>query len=113
MDTQKFKSLILARQQEIHSLNDLSATGTATVELDQSSVGRLSRMDAIQMQQMNIESERRRNRELIALNAALTRIEDAEFGICIECGDEINPKRLEIDLVTTLCIDCASKQEMR
>ena len=90
---------------------DLDSSGSDAVELDQTRVGRLSRMDAMQMQQMSIELERRRNRELVALDSALKRIEDGDYGYCAACDESINPKRLEIDPVNTLCIDCANKQE--
>ena len=102
-----FKARIELRQQQLKSLEESAQGGTETVELDQSKVGRLSRMDAMQMQQMNLESKRRRQRELVALDAALSRIEDQSYGFCVECGEPINPKRLEIDLTTVLCIDCA------
>ena len=68
-------------------------------------------MDAMQMQQMNEATARRRAVEKQALHRALERVEDDTFGICDECGDDINPKRLEIDLTLTLCITCASEKE--
>lgn len=84
---------------------------TNSVELDQTRVGRLSRMDALQMQQMELALSRRQQQELIALQHALKRVENGEYGECFECGKEINPKRLEIDLVATLCISCAAQKE--
>lgn len=113
MDLTHFKARIESRQQELRSLTASAQSGTETVELDQSKVGRLSRMDAMQIQQMNLESERRRQRELVALNGALTSIEDGSYGDCAECNEPIHPKRLEIDLTAVLCINCASKQESR
>ncbi|MBT8141909.1 MAG: TraR/DksA C4-type zinc finger protein, partial [Gammaproteobacteria bacterium] len=43
--------------------------------------------------------------------AALERIDNDEFGYCIECDEDINPKRLEYDPTTLLCIQCASEKE--
>jgi len=80
----------------------------APVVLDQQSVGRLSRMDAIQRQAMAKETARRRNAEIARLRSALQRIDDEEFGYCAECGDEIPLRRLEIDPGATLCVNCAS-----
>ncbi len=111
MEMSRFRALIQQRQQEISVLDDSAYPGSATVELDQSKVGRLSRMDALQMQQMSLAAERRRKSERVALDAALQRIECAEYGICVECGVAINPKRLEIDLVAIWCIDCASERQ--
>ncbi|MBU2549178.1 MAG: RNA polymerase-binding protein DksA [Proteobacteria bacterium] len=55
---------------------------------------------------------RDRERKLISkIKEALERIEEGTFGICEECGEEIGAKRLEARPVTTLCIDCKTKQE--
>ena len=108
MDLDYFRQLVEKRLADLNFLNEQAQDGTGVVELDQTRVGRLSRMDALQMQEMNLESRRRRERELLALNHALKRIEDGNFGECIRCGENINPRRLEIDLTATLCIDCAN-----
>ena len=113
MDQNRFTSLIRDRQAEIKLTLSQSDTGSQAVELDQTKVGRLSRMDAIQQQQMSLESQRRLSRELVALDSALKRIDDGEYGLCVQCDEEIDPRRLEIDLVATLCIDCANKIESR
>jgi DnaK suppressor protein len=77
------------------------------VELDQTSVGRLTRMDAMQAQAMQMEAERRRKLELRRIDAALERMDDGEFGYCVVCGDEIEPKRLSQDPSVPNCIGCA------
>ncbi|THB78271.1 MAG: RNA polymerase-binding protein DksA [Desulfobulbaceae bacterium] len=57
---------------------------------------------------------RDRERKLLAkIEEAITRIEDGEYGICEDCGCDINQKRLEARPVTTLCIDCKTKQEQK
>jgi len=111
IDREPFRQIIVDRKQALTNDSEVSMTGASTVELDQSRVGRLSRMDALQMQQMDLESERRRMRELVALDAALERIDNNDFGECAECGEQINPKRLEANPVTTLCIGCAEIKE--
>ena len=81
-------------------LNALIETGddeTAPVQLDQTSVGRLSRMDAMQRQAMAQETERRRHNDLRRIEAALKRIEDGEYGYCISSGEPIPRARLELD----------------
>lgn len=78
------------------------------VELDQSKVGRLSRMDAMQGQAMSAAVRRRRERELLRIDAALERLENGEFGYCIRCGAEIPVRRLEIDPAAAQCTGCAS-----
>lgn len=55
---------------------------------------------------------RDRERKLIMkMQEAIKRIEDGVFGICEVCGGPISEKRLIARPVTTLCIDCKTKQE--
>ena len=92
----------------------MAATGdeaAAVVELDQSKVGRLSRMDAMQAQAMAQASVERREAMLREIAAALQRIDRGHYGLCRLCDEPINPKRLEIDPTTVLCIDCANRTE--
>ena len=99
---------------QIASLVDQDAqaqAGTDTVELDQTRVGRLSRMDALQIQQMNLATTRRREQLVASLNRALARLDDGSYGECFECGEDINPKRLEVDLTAQYCIKCAEVRE--
>ncbi|MBE0489804.1 MAG: TraR/DksA C4-type zinc finger protein [Halomonas sp.] len=84
-----------------------SKESRATVMLDQQSVGRLSRMDALQGQAMAKAEEDRRQLALRRIEAALTRIGRGEFGECIECGEWISAKRLKWDPTVLKCIDCA------
>jgi len=108
---QQFRQRLLALQQQ---LQDLQATGdeaSQTVKLDQSSVGRLSRMDALQGQAMSQERDRRRQLELQKIAAALRRIETGEYGDCVRCGEEIAIRRLDLDPAAPLCIVCARKTD--
>jgi len=84
-----------------------------TVELDQTRVGRLSRMDALQAQAMSKETGRRRRQKLLQIEAALRRLENDEYGYCRECGDEIAAARLKVDPTVILCIRCAEANESR
>ena len=77
------------------------------VELDQQSVGRLSRMDAMQVQAMAQAQEGRRQAQLRRIDGALQRLAEGEYGACVECGEDIAPKRLEIDPTVAKCVDCA------
>ncbi len=106
MDAEGFRSLIRRRIKEVEALLD-AAGDTKPVELDQSRVGRLSRMDAIQAQALSAETERRRRIELSRLRSARKRLDEGEFGGCIDCGEPIAEKRLQHDPGATVCIDCA------
>jgi len=87
--------------------DDLGAGDRATVTLDQQSVGRLSRMDAMQRQAMAAATRRRREAERRRINAALARLDEGEYGYCQECGEAIAPERLELDPAASFCISCA------
>ena len=91
---------------ELRALSDNSRQSRAPVTLDQQSVGRLSRMDAMQQQSMDLAKEERRAHRLAVLAAALKRMNDGEFGYCLKCGEDIPPARLEVDPAVTLCIYC-------
>ena len=104
----EFKSLLREQQHELMELKQTGHDAAAVVELDQTRVGRLSRMDALQGQAMSQERERRREIQLQKIAAALRRIEQGEYGYCVECGDEIALKRLQFDPATSLCFDCAN-----
>ncbi|MBA3016779.1 MAG: RNA polymerase-binding protein DksA [Proteobacteria bacterium] len=53
----------------------------------------------------------RESRFIRKIRKALERIEDGVFGICERCGEEISIKRLKARPVTTLCIECKTKEE--
>jgi len=101
-----FKKRLLAMRSELESLSTISADSRKPVQLDQTSVGRVSRMDALQGQAMQLETERRRNVERQRIDAALERIETGDFGFCTVCDEDIALKRLENDPSAPNCIDC-------
>jgi DnaK suppressor protein len=97
-------------------LTDLMASHeeeSRPVELEQSGQGRLARMDALQVQAMAVETDRRRHLELNRIDAALARLAAGDYGDCAQCGEPIAVKRLLNDPATPLCIDCASRGETR
>ncbi|MDA7945986.1 MAG: TraR/DksA C4-type zinc finger protein [Hyphomicrobiaceae bacterium] len=109
MDEKKARNILLTRRDELQELSAGSADARETVTLDQQSVGRLSRMDALQQQAMAQATERQRAAELIKIEQALERMNDGEYGYCVECGEDISAKRLEIDPAATHCIRCAGR----
>jgi DnaK suppressor protein len=103
------KKRLASRRNEIRALLT-SGDGTATlIDIDQQSVGRLSRMDAVQVQAMAEATARRREMEIKRIDLALSRISAGEYGWCTSCGEAIALKRLENDPATPLCIDCATR----
>ena len=102
---------LLKLREELQAMAAIGDESAAVVELDQSKVGRLSRMDAMQAQAMAKASGRRREAMLRNIEAALKRIDDGEYGRCRACDEPINPKRLEFDPTALRCIECESKRE--
>ncbi|MFZ1814710.1 MAG: TraR/DksA C4-type zinc finger protein [Rhizobiaceae bacterium] len=107
VDLDKVRGALGRKRQEIEAESALAADARETVELDQQSVGRLSRMDAMQAQAMAQAQERRRQNELARIELALRRIDAGDYGYCTQCDDEIAPGRLEIDPMAERCIKCA------
>ena len=107
--TNKIRKELLCMKTELEELEDASRDSSATVELDQSRVGRLSRMDALQSQEMALETKRRRDLMLKKIDGALLRIDNGDFGYCFVCGEAIEPGRLAADPTNTRCLACADK----
>ena len=103
------RTRLLELRAELCMLIEESAGNEGPVELDQAKVGRLSRMDAMQAQQMALESTRQRQQQLLLVDSALRRVETGEYGFCLACDEEINSRRLEVDPANTRCIQCAEK----
>jgi RNA polymerase-binding transcription factor len=108
IDLQHMRTLLLARREAILEREAATKDARDPVELDQSRIGRLSRMDALQGQAMAQDAERRRKIELQKIDAALERIEAGEYGSCVNCGEEIPKARLDFDPAVASCVDCAS-----
>ena len=111
IDPTAVKARLLARREELRHLAETAADSRRPVQLDQSRVGRLSRMDALQVQAMAVETERRRQIELTRIEAALARLVAGDYGFCLGCGEEVEAKRLALDPTMTLCIGCAQGAE--
>ncbi len=107
IDVEGFRRKLLVLRDGLLQVEQSGREAAQPVELDQSRVGRVSRMDALQAQAMSIETKRRRALQGQRIDAALQRIDNGSFGICLQCGEDINPKRLEFDPSTPVCIECA------
>ena len=107
LDEDFYRGLLTDRRAELLAVAESGAAAADTVELDQSRVGRLSRMDALQGQAMSREAKRRREQELQRIKAALERLEGGDYGLCLRCDEPIAAERLRIDPAATLCIRCA------
>ncbi len=104
-----FRQALLHLRSELQAEEKASGNSGKTVELDQSRTGRLTRMDAMQGQQMALEATRRLEHRLTKIEGALRRIESSDYGLCYICEEEIDPRRLTVDPTITRCIQCVDK----
>lgn len=110
-DPETVRARLLDMRAALEAESEASADTRVPVALDQQSVGRLSRMDAIAGQNMAAAAERARQASLVRIDAALRRLDDGEYGYCSDCDELIAPKRLDADPVASLCIACQSSRE--
>ena len=98
---------LAARRAELEALSREAEAARATVALDQQSVGRLSRMDAMQGQAMAEATERRRRADLQRIEMAERRLAAGDYGHCVQCDEPIPDGRLAIDPMAERCVACA------
>lgn len=107
-EIETFRARLLAEIKSLDAEDADSAADRGIVTLDQQSVGRLSRMDALQRQAMAEATKRRRAARRQRIQAALKRIDDDDFGYCQDCGDDLDPARLELDPTVPRCLSCTN-----
>lgn len=96
--------LAIARRLE-RSLK-LSADAARPVQLDQTAVGRLSRMDAMQNQHVTKDLEQREHARHAQVQEALRRIDEGRYAVCEGCGGHIPFERLLVFPETVRCAGC-------
>lgn len=104
----QIRETLLARKAALKQALAQSRDARATVELDQTRNGRLTRMDALQQQAMEDAKARRRTAEQAAIDAALIRLDNGDYGYCTMCDEEIAPARLAHDPAVATCVNCAA-----
>ncbi len=107
----QIRQRLLTRKAALQDAIAQSKGARAAVELDQTRNGRLTRMDAMQQQAMEEATARRRLGEQKAIDAALIRLDEGEYGYCTLCGDDIAPARLSHDPAVATCLNCASGKD--
>ncbi len=75
----------------------------------ENSLGRISRMDAINNKSVMEAAQRNKEAKIAKLKLAMLKIEDDDFGICKNCKNQIQSMRLMYLPESTLCIRCASR----
>lgn len=103
--------LLKQKQTELQLQLEHNRESADPVKLDQQSVGRVSRMDAIQQQQMNMANREQATLLLKDITMALNRIDSNEYGSCILCDEGVGFARLQAQPHAPLCLSCQSAQE--
>jgi DnaK suppressor protein len=94
---------------ELRAGLERGAEDVAPVSPD-AAIGRLTRQDAMQAQQMALALRRRNQVRLQQVESALDRLDRGEFGICVRCEEEIALARLRVRPEAPLCLNCAGKR---
>lgn len=109
--SREIEQQLLERRASLLETVDQRDEAVKPVELDQQLVGRLSRMDAIQQQQMASAGKSQVQAELKAITQALQRLEDGDYGYCDACDEPIAWPRLQARPTALFCITCQQEQE--
>lgn len=109
-EIEKFKVMLETKRNAV--LENAKRTLTENMVLDTNDLP--DEMDLASSEALQSFEFRLRGREkahLTKLSLALRRIEDGSYGMCVECDEPINKKRLEARPETQLCIRCKEDQE--
>lgn len=101
---------LFALRDELNATVDGMTEEIKPVEPD-AAIGRISRMDAIQIQQMAKASMRTAKRRAQQVAAALRRVAADEYGECVACGADIGYPRLKARPESPFCLPCQSRRE--
>ena len=108
-ELQSFTGLLESTRAELEASLQAGAADRTPVSPD-NAIGRLTRQDAMQAQQMALEMRRRNEIRLAQVKAALERIAEGEYGICPSCEEDIPVARLKVRPEAVLCVACAEKR---
>ncbi|MDI6797139.1 MAG: TraR/DksA C4-type zinc finger protein [Desulfatibacillaceae bacterium] len=107
LDLEAFRQKLTKRKEQLEK----ARRPIETVTLDQSRIGRLTRMDAMQQQAMSRAAARLAQMEEGRISLALERLAEGDYGYCVQCEEQIPKKRLEADPSALTCIRCARSLE--
>lgn len=100
-----YHELLLKRKSELEESLETLKDAAKPVDLNDP-IGRLSRMDAMQQQQMALNSKNQMELALKLVDQALVRLQNEEYGICLSCEEDISEKRLKARPETPFCTKC-------
>lgn len=111
-EKERLQQALLSLQGELSQMLSSSEEAAAPVDLE-APIGRLSRMDALQEQNMVMANRRAARARLQQTEAALSRFSEDEYGDCLDCGEPIGVRRLEARPESPFCLKCQTGRERR
>jgi DnaK suppressor protein len=109
-ETRALRADLEALRDQLCGFLEVSRDGSRPVELEES-IGRLSRMDALQQQSMAKANRTAAEQRLERVEAALRRVAADEYGPCLRCDEPVGFQRLKAQPEAVLCIACQSRRE--
>ena len=105
---ERFQKQLEELEAELREAVEGKTDATAPVQVD-SSIGRLSRMDAIQSQQMALGLKARQQQQLLRVQNALKSVANGTYGLCRRCKEPIAIERLDAQPDAVVCVKCADR----
>lgn len=111
-DQVRFKKILLEERERI--LNNSKESMKQDLSISSDDLPDETDLAATEISQSLVFKLRDRERLMLAkISEALIRIDEGTFGICQECEEPIEMKRLEARPISTFCLACKEKQEHR
>jgi DnaK suppressor protein len=109
-DLEVIKQNLIKQRQEL--LDEVQAKYAASREIGQSNVPDLADVSSnAYNREMLLNLSEAHHRQMQDIDAALVRFDDGEYGICVGCGEDISPRRMEVRPFSRYCIECKTDIE--
>lgn len=109
-DIKKAKETLLKMRQEV--MAEVQENYAASREIGQGNAPDLADMSSnAYNREMLLNLSETQVQKMRDIDAALDRLDNDEYGICAECGEEISPRRMEVRPFSRYCIDCKTDIE--
>lgn len=108
VDLDKYKALLLAKHEEI--------VGKSRRREDIWIVPTNEQIEMVQLageREFAVRALEHQSKSLTQINRAIERIEDGEFGICLDCEEPISPKRLAVVPWAAYCLHCQQLRDVQ
>lgn len=108
VDLEKYKALLLAKHEEI--------VGKSRRREDIWIVPTNEQIEMVQLageREFAVRALEHQSKSLTQINRAIERIEDGEFGICLDCEEPISPKRLAAVPWAAYCLHCQQLRDVQ